>query len=806
MKKFYQLPAYWKNNSSRINQMLIVSMLALLQPFLASAQESLTNTPYKQNFDVLPKSVNSSWQNNQTLKGWYIQQENNVPGVITPNNGSNSNPGVYSLGDGAANDRSLGSISTVATGKHVYVLRLVNNTNTVVNKINVAFTLEQWWNNPGSNERFGVSYLTGNTSAINAIIQNKELHGSSNWAVVTSKINTPSKGKPGYKEGDTKMVSLDVNLSLAVGQEILIRFEDAMSTKKNGYNAIGIDDVSITANPNTNSDDRVYRFVGVSNGNQANRNDLLILSNWKNKSNKSPVNFTDNFQTFVIDVPKNGPGNGSPDTGNPALKSGQNWVVKGQGSKVILGNGSTGFSLTIPQDASFTGTIDLRSNSIFNIDDENNFDLNLDKTPLIDIDVVEENATVNYRGTNPQYISEADYSILNVSGAKKYLYGSSSARESLNLSAANIYLNEFDLLVGDGTNKPGILTRTQGYIITTGLGSLQRFVPNGSTALFPVGSAENDAANNQVTYSPANVVQNGTSDLLSVRVLDGYYENYNPSTYQPNGDQETQGVVKRSWIMEEATIGGSNINLALQWPSAANGNLFIPVESKLLYFDFNNADWAEIINSAYVGGNSLQVAGTVTALGVFSVGVGGQNAPLPVELISFKGVREKGEVALKWQTAMEKNNDYFTLEQSTDGKTFNELAKVKGAGNTNQQQYYSYQHRNAPAQIIYYRLKQTDFDGTFTYSKVIVVKGSSQLATLAVYPNPSTGQFTLQGVTNITAATVMDAAGRTVLNLLPTSLNNEIGLNINLTEQKPGIYFLRLTGPTETQTLRLIKK
>ena len=152
---------------------------------------------------------------------------------------------------------------------------------------------------------------------------------------------------------------------------------------------------------------------------------------------------------------------------------------------------------------------------------------------------------------------------------------------------------------------------------------------------------------------------------------------------------------------------------------------------------------------------------------------------------------------------MEKNNDFFTVEVSADGNVFYPVTTVKGAGNTNQQKNYSFLHQHAPAQSTYYRLKQTDFDGTFAYSAVVAVSGTSRLGALAVYPNPSTGRYTLQGAADVTGALVVDATGRTVMELTKTS--NESALNVNLADQKPGVYFLRLTSPLETKTLRLIK-
>ena len=86
---------------------------------------------------------------------------------------------------------------------------------------------------------------------------------------------------------------------------------------------------------------------------------------------------------------------------------------------------------------------------------------------------------------------------------------------------------------------------------------------------------------------------------------------------------------------------------------------------------------------------------------------------LPVELISFDVFMQKGNSVLTWTTASERNNDYFTVEYSLDGFLFEEVATIKGAGNSSS--FNSYKTTHTPTgnkSIVYYRLSQTDFDGT----------------------------------------------------------------------------------------------
>ena len=93
---------------------------------------------------------------------------------------------------------------------------------------------------------------------------------------------------------------------------------------------------------------------------------------------------------------------------------------------------------------------------------------------------------------------------------------------------------------------------------------------------------------------------------------------------------------------------------------------------------------------------------------------------LPVEFLEFSGKINNDKILLSWSTASEVNNDFFTVENSENGVDFNSIGYVEGAGNSNNVLKYSYVDEN-PYEITYYRLKQTDYDGGFTYSQIIKV-------------------------------------------------------------------------------------
>ncbi len=113
--------------------------------------------------------------------------------------------------------------------------------------------------------------------------------------------------------------------------------------------------------------------------------------------------------------------------------------------------------------------------------------------------------------------------------------------------------------------------------------------------------------------------------------------------------------------------------------------------------------------------------------------------PAPVTLIDFTAVYVKPKtVALTWSTASEINNQYFTVQRSTDGINFTDILVVAGAGTSNRINVYEEFDNNAPAGISYYRLKQTDFDGTYTYSGIVKVFSEGQELSFQLLPNIST--------------------------------------------------------------------
>ncbi|RAK65071.1 T9SS type A sorting domain-containing protein [Hymenobacter edaphi] len=139
-----------------------------------------------------------------------------------------------------------------------------------------------------------------------------------------------------------------------------------------------------------------------------------------------------------------------------------------------------------------------------------------------------------------------------------------------------------------------------------------------------------------------------------------------------------------------------------------------------------------------------------------------RNTPLPVQLTSFTGKYLSRQVQLDWVTAQEKDADSFTVERSVDGKRFDAVTTVRAAGNSTTRREYSYLDATMRPGLNYYRLKQTDHDGTFTYSQIVPVQAGAGEQALQAYGSGGALTVEMRTDAQCRAFRVMDSMGRLV--------------------------------------------
>jgi hypothetical protein len=175
---------------------------------------------------------------------------------------------------------------------------------------------------------------------------------------------------------------------------------------------------------------------------------------------------------------------------------------------------------------------------------------------------------------------------------------------------------------------------------------------------------------------------------------------------------------------------------------------------------------------------------------------------LPITLSNFSGkALNNGYNQINWTTSSEINNDYFELEKSDNGEDFEIVNTQNGAGNSNSTLHYL-DYDKPKKEITYYRLKQTDFDGKYSYSDIIAVTNSNK--EFKIYPNPSNdGYVYIDNLENVHQIKVLNAKGQ-VLNQYTSISSNS--LKINLSEFKSGLYYIVINTSNRVVTEKILIK
>lgn len=175
----------------------------------------------------------------------------------------------------------------------------------------------------------------------------------------------------------------------------------------------------------------------------------------------------------------------------------------------------------------------------------------------------------------------------------------------------------------------------------------------------------------------------------------------------------------------------------------------------------------KLVNSYAVGllarGNAIQIAYDPATACATAPPVVLQ--PLPVELVQFTARLSGPHVAVRWETASERNSAYFEVERSLDGRYFQPLGRVAAAGNSTSRRNYSFLDAEPALGTTYYRLHQVDIDGKSQYSSVVPLTTATTAQGITLYPNPAAAEVNLRFRESIAGAVVvrvLDATGRTL--------------------------------------------
>ncbi len=276
--------------------------------------------------------------------------------------------------------------------------------------------------------------------------------------------------------------------------------------------------------------------------------------------------------------------------------------------------------------------------------------------------------------------------------------------------------------------------------------------------------------NNVTNYNPANIGVEITTDqnLGSITIIRGHQRQQGTGTYTAN-----YSIARYVDIPGISELDGSNVNLKMYYWDAELDPTDHPSEANLIEYhsvtQSGTTWWTPLAGAINTATNLSTPANNPYGTYIYGIAhpfivfndrftLSSDNAPLPVELLNFDAQWKDNtytNVELEWQTASEINNDYFEIQRSRDAacyvSTYNPLnweiiATVNGNGNTNQTISYL-EYDNAPYKntTSYYRLKQVDFNGNYTYSDIKCVYPSVDvIEIISIYPNPADKEITFE--------------------------------------------------------------
>ncbi len=179
------------------------------------------------------------------------------------------------------------------------------------------------------------------------------------------------------------------------------------------------------------------------------------------------------------------------------------------------------------------------------------------------------------------------------------------------------------------------------------------------------------------------------------------------------------------------------------------------------------------------------------------------DAILPIIYSKFTATQTEATITLNWQTTTELNNSYFAVERSGNAVNYTTVARVNSAATGAAVQDYSYTDKLPLAGTNYYRLKQVDKDGKFSYSKTVSI-GYIKPGSIQLFPNPAKDRLTVKGLNAAVASTiaVLDIQGKQMLQFTAKAA----AYSFSIASLAPGTYMVRVKDDNDTKVEKFVKQ
>ncbi|MBL6449261.1 T9SS type A sorting domain-containing protein [Fulvivirga sp. 29W222] len=343
---------------------------------------------------------------------------------------------------------------------------------------------------------------------------------------------------------------------------------------------------------------------------------------------------------------------------------------------------------------------------------------------------------------------------------------------SLDISSGN-FINDFqaETIIQNG----GVLNLSNGNLVTEDQSHL--LVDNSTVAVS--GDLNND-------FHAQLDVQNNSTFTIGGDFNNGY----------STGGEVTTGYVN---------IDGSNLSVGGSLNNDYGSDINIDGGGTLAITNDLTNDQAATID---IPDGSLIVGGTITddfgGIGApCSNGCCGNGCVLPVTLVTFDYDVVDDHVVLSWMTASEVNNDYFTIEKSYDGELFEYAGRVSGSGTTDFPKKYYWEDVRPLNSTTYFRLKQTDLDGTIEYKGMVTVGYHSQGNYLTVSPNPVSSGCSFKVLGENLNSKVWKIQAINGLVVAQGSFEEQVP-DISTVGMERGVYMLNISSNTYQKTIKIV--
>jgi hypothetical protein len=255
------------------------------------------------------------------------------------------------------------------------------------------------------------------------------------------------------------------------------------------------------------------------------------------------------------------------------------------------------------------------------------------------------------------------------------------------------------------------------------------------------------------------------------------------------------------WILNR-TLGTSNVSVSLTWSANNSSTCVINDFLQMTTAKYDGTNWVDVGNNSITGSftTGTITSNTVTSFSPFALGsLDPILNPLPVELLYFDAKNDDDDnVLINWATATEINNDYFVIERAGKNLVFEPIETFDGSGNSTQMITYSMLDTRPLLGENYYRLKQIDYNGDFTYSEIKYVFNKSNKSGFAATVLNDQIEVLLSSLTK-GKFDIIDITGKIIF----TSLIYE-GQKNNFKPNSRGLYFVRFTNGQFAETIKLV--